>query len=132
MPTQLPVAPNDESAITDKIVDLVTGPIGQNFGLGALTGACAGYTTKRVSKEAAYYVGGAFIFLQLLAYKGYISINYKKVAGDVEAKLDRNGDGKFDASDAKALLSDFLQIVRQGVPSGAGFLTGFYYGLKWY
>jgi uncharacterized membrane protein (Fun14 family) len=52
---------------------------------------------KKVSRAAATLVGGSFLVLQLLAYKGYITVHWEKVAADFKAVFDRDGDGKVDA-----------------------------------
>eukprot|EP00759_Apiculatamorpha_spiralis_P055322 PhF_6_TR7428/c0_g1_i1/m.11112/K17986/FUNDC1; FUN14 domain-containing protein 1 len=118
--------------MADKALDIALGPLAQNFTFGTVAGACSGYAVKRVSKQAAYYVGIAFIFLQFLQYKGYIQVKWGKVAEDLEKQLDQDGDGKFDKKDMKVLMGRFMEILQTGIPSGAGFSAGFYAALRWY
>jgi hypothetical protein len=39
-------------------------------------------------------MNGIVCSMQVLAYTGYISVNWKKIEGDVMTKLDVNQDGK--------------------------------------
>lgn len=37
---------------------------------------------------------GSWLTFQVLAYNGYVNVNWKKVESDIMGKLDVNGDGK--------------------------------------
>ena len=52
----------------------------------------------------AYYIGGAFVALQLLAYYGYVTIDMKKIEHDVVDKLDMDNDGKITENDFKIMF----------------------------
>jgi hypothetical protein len=60
----------------------------------------------------ALVVGSLFIFVQGLAYCGYIEVKWGKVIGDVEKKLDTDGDGKVTSSDVKNYLGAALHILK--------------------
>eukprot|EP01126_Amoeba_proteus_P038146 TRINITY_DN3967_c0_g1_i1.p1 TRINITY_DN3967_c0_g1~~TRINITY_DN3967_c0_g1_i1.p1 ORF type:complete len:111 (-),score=11.05 TRINITY_DN3967_c0_g1_i1:97-429(-) len=110
-------------------MDLI--PFTSNFSFGTIVGVCAGYATKKISRLAAYYIGCAFVLLQVLQYNGYITISWEKVNDDIQKRLDQDGDGKFDTKDAQTLWSRFMKILQSGLPSGLGIGVGLYYGLKW-
>ena len=112
-------------------VSLLARSVGKRFTMGTLLGALSGYAAKRFSKEAAYYLGLSFIALQILHYKGYIEVKWKTVLHDIESVLDQDGDGKFTFQDVRMLLKKFMKVLTTGLPSSAGFATGFYAALQW-
>jgi uncharacterized membrane protein (Fun14 family) len=72
--------------------------------IGGATGLCAGYTAKKVGQLAALTLGVGFVALQVLAYNGYITVNWSGIQKKVVEKLDSNNDGKIDHHEAQALL----------------------------
>lgn len=93
-------------------------------------GACVGVAAKKLTKDAMYGVGIAFMGLQTLSYLGYISINWGKVEKDIAKAVDQNGDGQLDREDLKILLKKFLNVMKTGLPNAAGFTAGFALGVK--
>lgn len=126
--------PDDEQAKDDKAVDSVVStmllPFAGKFSFGTLLGFCAGYASKQVGKAAAMGVGFAFLGLQSLAYMGYININWNKVEKAAVDKLDQDGDGDFDADDAKILAKRIFRGIKYQVPGGLGFTVAFMLGFK--
>ncbi len=57
------------------MVEILT-PLLTQLGVGGIAGLCTGYALKKIGKFIALILGIAFIGLELLAYKGIISINY--------------------------------------------------------
>jgi uncharacterized membrane protein (Fun14 family) len=51
--------------------------------MGSMFGYCVGAFVKKFSKKIAAYAGGAIMFLSLLAYNDWISINWKKIDKDL-------------------------------------------------
>ena len=51
--------------------------------MGSLFGYCVGAFIRKFSKKIASYAGGAFVFLGILAYNDWISINWKKIDKDL-------------------------------------------------
>ncbi len=94
-------------------------------------GACSGAALKRASREVAYTIGLAFGGLQVLAYLGYISIDYNKLEQDASKVLDVNGDGKVDEKDLEGLWSKVQSVLAFHLPQAGSFATGlalgFYY-----
>ena len=84
-----------------QINDAIATGMPNQIGFGFISGFCAGFAAKKAGKVAAVGVGGVFIFLQSLAYTGFIEVDYGKMEGQVTEVLDRNHDGKIDQEDAK-------------------------------
>ena len=53
-------------------------------------GYSSGYCMKRVSKFVAFFVGGAFIFVQSMSYNGYIQVNHEKIGKEVTVSCYNN------------------------------------------
>ena len=51
--------------------------------MGGFFGYCVGEFTKKFSKKIAAYAGAAVMFLGLLAYNDWISINWRKIDKDL-------------------------------------------------
>jgi uncharacterized membrane protein (Fun14 family) len=105
-------------------------PVLANVGFGAVMGFCSGYAMKQVGKALAFVVGVSFIGLQAAASTGYIHVDWTKVRDDVAKKMDANGDGTFDAEDAKRWWRSFKTIMTSQLPSAGGFSFGFLYGVR--
>jgi uncharacterized membrane protein (Fun14 family) len=103
----------------------------KEIGVSAIFGASVGVATKRLAKDALYGAGLAFMFLQSLAYFGYITINWQRVENDISKAIDQDGDGKVTVKDGKRLLERFLGVMKTGLPNAAGFGTGFYFAVKY-
>jgi uncharacterized membrane protein (Fun14 family) len=78
------------------------------FGFSFLMGLCSAYFVKKTIKAAAIVTGGFFLVLQLMAFKGLITIHWKKFFPNFSAKK-------------------ILEII--GYQS-TGFLLGFYIGIR--
>ncbi|CBH11919.1 hypothetical protein, conserved [Trypanosoma brucei gambiense DAL972] len=103
----------------------------QEIGVSSILGAAVGVTSRRLTSDALYGTGLAFIVLQFLNFFGYIQINWKKVEMDAGKVLDQNGDNKLNQLDLKALMQRFILYVGQGVGDIGGFVTGFYFGARY-
>eukprot|EP00048_Salpingoeca_helianthica_P015677 m.227992 g.227992 ORF g.227992 m.227992 type:complete len:170 (+) comp17374_c0_seq1:21-530(+) len=125
---------SEESKAEKSLVAAATAalvPFGGKLTFGAITGYCAGYASKKISKAAAMVVGTGFIALQILAYNGYVTVNWKKVEDDVMKKLDANGDGVVDAKDLQPFFKKTMSALQYNMPSSTGFVTGYVLGLKY-
>ena len=121
--------PDKKKKISSTLKEFDPMYLGGQVSVGALLGYCAGVCVKGTAHIAAYGVGGVFIIVQYLAYKGVITINWNKALSEVGRALDRDGDGKFDMNDLKIWWKDLLTILTWNLPGGSGFLGGFYYAL---
>ncbi|CAI5733774.1 unnamed protein product [Peronospora destructor] len=117
---------NDDSV--EKIINVVLGSCGEVTMAGSL-GFCSGYALKQAGKAAAMAVGLIFVLAQTAAYNGYVDIKWGKVQKDMIAKVDPNGDGKFDSQDVKLWYRKLLKIIKANLPSSTGFTSGFALGI---
>lgn len=141
--------PKEDEVVADKKVDeaevgvdkpadpvvnsilAMLGPILGKISYGSCLGGCAGYALKKMTKAAAMAIGGVFLFLQVLAYKGYIFVDWQKVEKDVVSRIDQDGDGDFDGDDVKILVANMWDFVKFQLPSASGFGLGFVAGFKY-
>ncbi|KAG8348536.1 hypothetical protein TRVL_00625 [Trypanosoma vivax] len=100
-------------------------------GVSTILGMGVGVASKRLTSDALYGTGLAFIMLQCLNYFGYISIDWGKVETDIAKVADQNGDNKLDWCDLKILFSRFIRFAGQGIGDMSGFLTGFFLGVRY-
>uniref|UniRef100_A0A7S1T746 EF-hand domain-containing protein n=1 Tax=Compsopogon caeruleus TaxID=31354 RepID=A0A7S1T746_9RHOD len=96
---------------------------------GSLAGWAAGYALKTVGRVAAFAVGTGFIFVQGLAYSGYIHVDWGKIEKDYVRALDLDADGKVTNQDMMIMLERASAVMRYNVPSGVGFTLGMLQGM---
>ena len=87
-----------------------------SFGLGAVYGVCVGYAFKKISKEAAYFLGVNLLVIQGLRYLGVLEINWKRVH-ELFARVKK---------DAPKQMS---HIKHEVLPMNIGVLGGFAAGM---
>lgn len=91
-------------------------------------GACTGVALKRASREVATAIGVVFAGLQVLAYLGYITIDYNKLTKDTQKVIDMNGDGKIDQKDLESAWEKIQSVLGAQLPQAGSFSTGFALG----
>mmetsp|Transcript_12857 Transcript_12857/g.43542 ORF Transcript_12857/g.43542 Transcript_12857/m.43542 type:complete len:207 (+) Transcript_12857:34-654(+) len=126
-------APKKDDPEMDSFIDKVSGMITSamtRLGMGGLLGFCAGVALRRATKEAAFVAGSAFIFLQVLAWRGYIEIKWQRIRGDVICAVDTDGDGEITAKDVKHYVRRLFGVLVYQLPSTSGFGLGLVYGFK--
>ena len=93
-----------------------------SLGFGGVAGLVVGYTAKKVTKLVAIALGAAFILVQVLAYKGLITVNWEAVQTSAEQVwTDPQG---------MTLADRLWQILSANLPFGGGFVAGFALGFK--
>eukprot|EP00730_Choanoeca_flexa_P002035 TRINITY_DN10884_c0_g2_i4.p1 TRINITY_DN10884_c0_g2~~TRINITY_DN10884_c0_g2_i4.p1 ORF type:complete len:147 (+),score=20.36 TRINITY_DN10884_c0_g2_i4:169-609(+) len=124
---------NNETALSLKAA---AGPIMSNMTVGGVAGYCAGTAVKKVSKAVATVVGMSFLALQLLgtlgylshrisdhfksrvlAFNGYVVVNWEKIEGDIRSIVDKDGDGKVDAEFWQTQVGLFAIVMVRSVNS---------------
>jgi uncharacterized membrane protein (Fun14 family) len=93
-----------------------------SLGFGGVAGVVVGYAAKKVTKLVALVLGLAFILVQVLAYKGFISVHWDAVQSSAE-QVWTDPQGTTLADHAWAMLSAHL-------PFGSAFVAGFAIGFK--
>ena len=102
--------------------DLVGGLPLSSLGFGGFAGLVVGYAAKKIAKLTALLLGVLFILVQVLAYNGYISINWGEVQHSAEGVwIDPRG---------MTLADRAWTIVTANLPFGAAFVGGFALGFK--
>jgi len=100
---------------------LLSAPVA-SLGFGGVAGLVVGYTAKKVTKLVALALGVTFIVVQVLVYKGLITVNWGAVQGTAEAMWkDPNG---------ITLADRAWDVLVANLPFGGGFVTGFALGFK--
>ena len=67
----------------------------------------------------------------MLAYKGYIDVQWKRIRADMLWLVDTDGDGEITRKDVLEYVRGALTILVHKLPSTAGFTAGLVYGFRW-
>ncbi|KAK3251356.1 hypothetical protein CYMTET_39301 [Cymbomonas tetramitiformis] len=105
------------------------GPLATQIGFGSVAGYASGMALRAAGKVAAIAVGTGFIFVQGLAYIGYIEVDWRKVERDYASLLDLDGDGKVTAGDLNLAWEKLNSVLAFNLPAGTGFSAGLLYGV---
>lgn len=97
-------------------------PIVEQLGFGVVAGFVAGYALKKVGKVLALVLGLFFIGIQLLAWSGYLTIEWGRVQAEVEPL--------FAAESLDAFWRNLVAILTYNVPFAAAFVPGFLLGVR--
>lgn len=100
------------------MVEILT-PLLTQLGVGGVAGLCTGYALKKIGKLVAVLVGLAFLGLELLAYKGIISINYSALQEWASGLIGQVGEAE-----------GILTLIIGNLPFASSFLVGFALGIK--
>ncbi len=94
----------------------------QQLSFGAIAGFAAGYALKKVGKIVAIALGLLFVVLQVLAYYGFVSINWVEVQSRVNPLLEGESLNSF--------WQGLLNVLTYNVTFAAAFVPGFIVGLR--
>jgi len=94
----------------------------EQIGFGLVAGFVAGYALKKLGKLVALVVGVLFVALQLLAWSGYVTIQWGRLQQDVEPLLE--------ASSLNEGWRTLLTVMTHNLPFAAAFVPGFVIGLR--
>ena len=97
-------------------------PYLQQISFGALAGFAAGYALKKVGKLAAVSLGLLFIALQVLAYYGFVTIDWLEVQRRVNPLLE--------SESLNALWQSLVNILTYNITFAAAFIPGLLLGLR--
>ncbi|KAL0039007.1 hypothetical protein WJX77_004944 [Trebouxia sp. C0004] len=87
-------------------------------------------TEDAIGRAVAIGLGTTFAVVQLLAYGGFVTVQWSKIHEDILRMCDVNGDGQFGATDMHSAIGSVLAMLSQGLPSVSGFCLGFGLGLR--
>lgn len=97
-------------------------PVLEQLGFGVVAGFVAGYALKKLGKLVSVALGLLFVALQLLAWSGYVTIEWGRMQQDVEPMLQ--------ASSLNEAWRSLLTIMTYNLPFAAAFVPGFLMGLR--
>ena len=97
-------------------------PYLEQLGIGAVGGFVAGYAFKKLGKMVALALGVLFITLQLLAFQGFVTINW----GEVQAKVDP----LLRAESLNHAWSGLLTILTYNLTFAGAFVPAFVIGVR--
>lgn len=92
------------------------------LGLGGLAGYAAGYALKQVGRIVALLVGLFFIGVQVLAYQGYLQVDWVGIQRDLAPALEPTA--------VQGAWERLLGVLTYNLPFAAGFVPGFWIGLR--
>ena len=105
------------------VPDLETvAPYLQQLSFGALAGFAAGYALKKVGKLAAVTLGLLFIAIQILAYYGFVTIDWLEVQRRVNPLLE--------SESLNVLWQALVNILTYNLTFAAAFVPGLVLGLR--
>ena len=97
-------------------------PYLQQLSFGAIAGFVAGYALKKVGKVLAIALGLLFVILQILAYYGFVTINWLEVQNRVNPVLE--------GESANKLWQSLVNILTYNITFAAAFIPGLILGLR--
>jgi uncharacterized membrane protein (Fun14 family) len=97
-------------------------PYIQQLGFGGIAGFIVGYALKKVGKVVAIFLGILFVILQILAYYGFVSINWIEVQRSVDPLLETNR--------LQGLWQGLINILTYNFVAAAAFIPGLILGLR--
>lgn len=112
----------------DRIFDHLLSHSGE-ITLSGCLGFCSGYAVKEVGKIAAVTIGTLFVLIQFASRKGYVNVNWEKVQKDMVAAVDPDKDGKITKKDVRIWYNRLMDVLKENLPSSAGFAGGFALGI---
>lgn len=97
-------------------------PYLEQLGFGAVAGFVAGYAFKKLGKLVALALGVLFITVQVLAFQGFVTINW----GEVQAKVDP----LLRADSLNQAWSGLLAVLTYNLTFAGAFVPAFIVGVR--
>lgn len=94
----------------------------EQIAFGGVAGFVAGYAVKKVGKFVALALGLIFIVVQLLAWSGFLSVNWGVVQDTVDPLLQ--------SESLERGWRGLVQMLTHNIPFAAAFIPGLLLGLK--
>ena len=106
-----------------ELPDLVTlAPFLEQLSFGVIAGFAAGYAVKKLGKLVAFALGLLFIVLQILAFYGFVTINW----GEVQSRIDP----LLEAESLRQFWQRLLAVLTYNITFAAAFVPGLLFGLR--
>ena len=97
-------------------------PFLEQAGVGVIAGFVAGYAFKKLGKLVALALGVLFLVVQLLAFQGFVTVNW----GEVQARVDP----LLQAESLNQAWSGLLGILTYNLTFAGAFVPAFIVGVK--
>jgi len=94
----------------------------QQIAFGGVAGFIAGYALKKVGKFVALALGLLFVAIQLLAWSGFVSVDWAAVQASVDPLLE--------TSSLERAWRSLLRLLTYNIPFAAAFVPGVVLGLR--
>ena len=101
--------------------------LGGAFGIGTVSGFCAGFALRKIGSFAVILVGASISALQLASLRGYLTIHWDRVEEDVPAWVK---DGNLMDPNILEKMGAFLRSNVGAGSTAGGFAAGFIAGLR--
>ncbi|CAG8435895.1 680_t:CDS:2 [Funneliformis caledonium] len=98
---------------------------------GSILGFCTGFLFKKIGKMVAIAVGIGFVFLQYMAYQGFVTIHWQRINNAFTQEMDVDQDGHVTARDTKSKLRILIDLLTVKFQFKSCFVSGFYLGLRY-
>merc|ERR1712047_226866 len=127
IPSYEEISRETESTFKGWVKEVSKAPAPKQIGIGAACGWMSGYIMMKVGKAAATAIGGSLILLQIAHYKGYITVDWNRMANDSTSITDRMREKlRLQSRTASNAWADF---AKKNVYLAGGFTGGFFIGI---
>jgi len=127
-----PPNPNngDDDEEVEGILSRALGPLGGEITLSGALGFGAGYSLKKISKAATFFIGIAFVASQIFGHLGYVEVNWRKVEREVMRLFDLDGDQRLTTRDVAMYWKKLKGMLMHKLPNTTAFAAFFTLGLQ--
>lgn len=94
----------------------------EQLAFGGVAGFVAGYALKKVGKMVALALGLIFVVIQLLAWSGFLSVNWGAVQDSVDPLLQ--------SQSLERSWRGLVQVLTHNIPFAAAFIPGLLLGIR--
>lgn len=92
--------------------------VGEQLSFGGVLGFAAGFSIRKVGKAILFLVGTEVVILQYMAYREWLTMDWRKLGRDIAPKFDRS------------TWDGFVEILIYKMPFSAAFSGGLVAGLR--
>ncbi|KAL7424182.1 hypothetical protein Q5752_001768 [Cryptotrichosporon argae] len=101
------------------------------LGFGTVCGICAGVFVKKGLRAIAFLLGGAFVLLQYLSSKSYITIDWKRLTSRYDSVLGtKTPTGEVRAPTVGGFFNGIVDFLSANFQQRATFVAGFVLGIR--
>lgn len=118
------------SQIGNWLTSLVETGVPSQITAGFTAGFAMGYAIKKSLKAFAIVFGILLVFMQCLAFAGYVKTEWTQLSETFINILDQNGDGIVDDKDMRIWWEKAAAVVGYNLPAGSGVIAGFTLGIR--